>query len=186
MTQIRTPNAKAETRVPVRPQPSASVRLTGRGAVVALFAACFLGLLMAAWTGWSALADVIFVLACGAVTCYTRPGGLRAVVVCPPLAFFAGCVLCQLVTASGAFSIAEGILVTLATSAPWLFTGTGLTAAIAFGRGYRPKRRRRLLTPDLRAARRQPRPAPAGRSSRGRANAICSCTASTSSTAANP
>jgi hypothetical protein len=34
--------------------------------------------------------------------------------------------------------LAEGILVTLGTSAPWLFTGTGLTIAIALARGFRP------------------------------------------------
>src|ERR1700685_474453 len=75
---------------PVRPGPSVSLKLTGRGAVVMLFVASFFGLLLAAWTGWSALGDVIFLAACGAVTRYTRPSGLRTVVVCPPLHFFAG------------------------------------------------------------------------------------------------
>ncbi len=32
-----------------------------------------------------------------------------------------------------------GLLVTLATSAPWLFTGTALVIVIAFARGYRPR-----------------------------------------------
>jgi hypothetical protein len=57
---------------------------------------------------------------------------------CPPLAFLAGSVLAQLITAADAFATAIGILVTLGTSAPWLFTGTGLTMAIALGRGWRP------------------------------------------------
>jgi hypothetical protein len=104
-----------------------------------MFASCFLGLLFAAWTGWSAFGDVIFIMTCGAVGCYTRVSGLRAVVVCPPLAFFAGSVLAQALTAPDAFSAAEGILVTLGSSAPWLFTGTGLTVAIALARGYRPR-----------------------------------------------
>ena len=47
--------------------------------------------------------------------------------------------LAQLITAADAFSAATGILVTLGTSAPWLFTGTGLTVAIALGRGWRPQ-----------------------------------------------
>jgi hypothetical protein len=181
MTQIRTPNDSAGARRParpadppgpvrpsgpqgtvrlpgpVRPRPSVSLKLTGRGAVVMLFVASFFGLLLAAWTGWSALGDVIFLVACGAVTRYTRPSGLRTVVVCPPLTFFAGCVFAQVLTASGGFAIAEGILVTLATSAPWLFIGTGLTMAIAFGRGWRPKLPARL-TGDLRAAVRDARP----------------------------
>jgi len=139
MTQTRAPGRKAETREPPRRPLPGSVRLTGRGAVVALFAACFLGLLVAAWTGWSAFADVLFVMTCGLVACYARTSGLRGLVVCPPLAFFAGSVLAQVLTAPDAFSAAEGILVTLGSSAPWLFTGTALTGAIALGRGYRPR-----------------------------------------------
>ena len=80
----------------------------------------------------------MFVMTCGVVACYTRVSGLRAVVVCPPLAFFAGSVLAQLITAPDTFSAAEGILVTLGSSAPWLFTGTALVVAVALGRGYRP------------------------------------------------
>jgi hypothetical protein len=108
--------------------------------VVTLSAACFLSLLIAAWTGWSLFADVMFVTACGVVTCYTRFSGLRPVVVCPPLAFFAGSVLAQVLTAPDTFSAATGILLTLATSALWLFAGTALVIAIALARGYRPRR----------------------------------------------
>ena len=136
MTQTRAPGRKTGTQGPTRLRLPGSVTLTGRGAVVALFAACFLSLLIAAWTGWSAFADVMFVITCGVVTCYTRVSGLRAVVVCPPLAFFAGTVLAQLITAPDTFSAAEGILVTLGSSALWLFTGTALVIAIALGRGY--------------------------------------------------
>ena len=81
----------------------------------------------------------MFVMACGLVACYTRPSGLRGLVVCPPLAFFAGSVLAQLLTAPDTFSAVTGILVTLALSAPWLFTGAGLTVVIALGRGWRPE-----------------------------------------------
>jgi hypothetical protein len=139
MTQTRAPGQKARTHGPPRRRAPRSVTLTGRGAVVALFATCFLGLLIMAWTGWSSVADVMFVMACGLVACYTRGSGLRAVVVCPPLAFFVGSVLAQIITAPDTFSAAEGILVTLGSSAPWLFTGTALTVAIALGRGYRPE-----------------------------------------------
>jgi len=141
MTQIR-----ARTPTPSRPdhgpaprlEPRASVRLTGRGAIAALFALCFGTQLIAAWTGWGTLAGAAFVCGCGAVTYYTRTGGLRAVVVAPPLLFFAGSAGAQLLTAPGTFLAAEGILVTLGTSAPWLFTGTALTVVVAVGRGYRP------------------------------------------------
>jgi hypothetical protein len=118
--------------------PAGSVKLTARGAIVGLFVASLLGLLVAAWTGWTAVADAIFVMCCGAVAWYTRVPGLRTVMVSPPLTFLGGLVCAELITAPDSFSAAEGILVTLATSAPWLFTGTALTIAIAFGRGYRP------------------------------------------------
>ena len=138
MTQTRAPGRKAQTpRPPPRPR-SGSIMLTGRGAAVALFAMCFSSLLIAAWTGWGLLADVLFVMTCGLVACYTRASGLRGMVLCPPLAFFAGTVLAQLLVAPDTFSAAAGILVTLGSSAPWLFTGTGLTVAIALGRGWRP------------------------------------------------
>ena len=140
MTQTRAPGRTTGTQRPIRLPLRGSVTLTGRGAVVALFAASFLSLLIAAWTGWNVVADVMFVMSCGAVTCYTRVSGLRAVVVCPPLAFFAGSVLAQVITAPDTFSAATGILITLGSSALWLFTGTALVVAIALGRGYRPGR----------------------------------------------
>ena len=139
MTQTGVAGRKARAQGAPRRTRSGSITLTGRGAAVALFAACFLSLLIAAWTGWDLLADALFVMTCGLVTCYTRTRGLRGVVVCPPLAFLAGSVLAQAITAADGFSAATGVLVTLGTSAPWLFTGTGLTMAIALGRGWRPE-----------------------------------------------
>jgi hypothetical protein len=158
MTQTRTPTSgrRAWAQGLPRRARSGSIRLTGRGAAVTLFAACFCGLLFAAWTGWNLLADAIFVMTCGLVTCYTRASGLRGVVVCPPLAFLTGSVLAQLITAADAFSAATGILITLGTSAPWLFTGTGLTVAIALGRGWRPELT--AVLGNLRAALRDIRP----------------------------
>jgi len=138
MTQTRALGRKTGTQGPSPRPRSGSITLTGRGGAVALFAACFCGLLIAAWTGWGLLADVMFVMTCGLVACYTRASGLRGVVVCPPLAFFTGSVLAQLLTTPDIFSAAVGILITLGTSTLWLFTGTGLTALIALGRGWRP------------------------------------------------
>src|ERR1035437_8490610 len=130
MTQAPAPIRKPPARRPPRLQPAGSIKLTGRGAVLALFVACLFGLLIAGWTGWSALADAIFVMSCGVVAYYTQAKGLRKVVVCPPLAFLAGTVCAELITAPGGFAAAEGILITLGTSAPWLFTGTTLTLVI--------------------------------------------------------
>jgi hypothetical protein len=121
-----------------RLEPRSSVRLTGRGAVALLFVLCFGTQLVAAWTGWATPAGAAFVCGCGAVTYYTRTAGLPAVVVAPPLLFFAGAACAQLITAPGTFLAAEGTLVALGTSAPWLFTGAALTIVVAVGRGYRP------------------------------------------------
>jgi hypothetical protein len=138
MTQTET-RAPAPDRQPrPRLEPKASIRLTGLGAIAALFALCFLSLLLAAWTGWNTLAGAMFVCACGTVTFYTRTSGMRGLVVAPPLLFFAGCVCVELITSSGTFMFAEGVLVTLGISAPWLFTGTALTIVVAIGRGYHP------------------------------------------------
>jgi hypothetical protein len=157
MTQTQAPGRKARVQGPPRRTRSGSITLTGRGAALALFAACFLSLLIAAWTGWDLLADAMFVMTCGLVTCYTRASGLRGLVVCPPLAFLAGSVLAQVITAADAFAAATGILVTLGSSAPWLFTGTALTMAIALGRGWRPELASGMLA-NLRATLRDIRP----------------------------
>jgi uncharacterized protein DUF6542 len=142
MTQIRArtpPNRQDRHDGPApRLEPRSSVRLTGRGAVAAMFVFCFFTQLIADWAGWGTLAGAAFVCGCGAVTYYTRTSGLRGVVVAPPLVFFAGSVCAELLTAPGTFLAATGILVTLGTSAPWLFTATGLTVVVAIGRGYRP------------------------------------------------
>jgi hypothetical protein len=134
------PRTPARTAAPPRRrlEPRGYFRLTSRGAIVALFVLCFLSLLGAAWTGWGMLAYAAFVCGCGVVTYYTKFAGLHTLVVCPPLIFLAGCVCAEAVTSSGMFGLAEGVLVTLGTSAPWLFTGTALTIVIALGRGFRP------------------------------------------------
>ncbi len=114
------------------------MRLTGRGAIIVLFALCFGAQLMAVWVGWGPLAGAAFVCACGAVTYYTRTSGLRALVVAPPLVFLVTCGLADVLTQSGVFLAAEQTLVTLGTLCPWLFTGTALAVVVAIGRGYQP------------------------------------------------
>jgi hypothetical protein len=139
----RTPTGPARSPGP-RPRPGsapapgpASVRLTltGRGAILGLFLLLFLGILVSGWLGTGVLADLLFVIGCGAMAWYTKPRDLLSVSVSPPLAFFFACVLAKLITSSGGTSAAEGTLVTLATSAPWLFAGTVLTIVIALRRG---------------------------------------------------
>ena len=111
------------------------VRLTGRGAILALLVLSFAGILVSDWLGWGLLADVTFVAACVVIACYAKPSDLLAVSVCPPLAFFVACVLAKLITSTGGTAAAEGTLITLATSAPWLFLGTAVTILIGLRRG---------------------------------------------------
>jgi hypothetical protein len=135
---------------------AAVLRLTGRGAILGLFVLMFLGSLISGWLGTGVLADLLFLLGCGAMAWYTKPADLLSVSVSPPLAFFFACVLAKLITSSGGTSAAEGTLVTLATSAPWLFAGTALTIAIALRRGLLDNLR------DLRAGLQGTAGAPAG------------------------
>ena len=111
------------------------IRLTGRGGILALVVLTFLGLLVSDLVGWGLLSNVTFVAACVAIACYARPTDLLPVTVCPPLAFFVACVCTELITSAGGTSAAEGTLLTLATSAPWLFLGTAVTIVIALRRG---------------------------------------------------
>jgi hypothetical protein len=113
----------------------AGIRLTGRGAILCLFVLCFVGILVSGWLGTGIVADGLFVAGCGAMAWYAKPSDLLTVAVAPPLAFFFGCVLAKLASSSGGTSAAEGTLVTLATSAPWLFIGTALTIVIGLRRG---------------------------------------------------
>jgi len=111
------------------------LRLTGRGAILALLVLSFLGLIVSGWLDWGMLADATFVAACVVIACYAKPSDLLPVAVCPPLAFFVACVCAKLATSAGGTSAAEGTLVTLATSAPWLFLGTAVTILIGLRRG---------------------------------------------------
>jgi hypothetical protein len=112
-------------------------RLTGRGGVVAVFAACFLGLLVADWANWGEFADAVFFMASSLTAYYVRPSGLLPVVVSPPLLFFSACVLEKVLISSGLLTAFSGTVVALANSAGWLFAGTGLTIVIALLRGLR-------------------------------------------------
>ena len=111
------------------------LRLTGRGAILALLVLSFLGLIVSDWLDWGMLADGTFVVACVVIACCAKPNDLLPVAVCPPLAFFVACVCAKLATSVGGTSAAEGTLVTLATSAPWLFLGTAVTILIGLRRG---------------------------------------------------
>jgi hypothetical protein len=75
------------------------------------------------------------------------------VTIAPPLLFCIALVVVKAVTATGevALATAEGVAVTLAGVAPWLFAGTALSLVIAWSRGLRE--RVRELREELRPPR---------------------------------
>ena len=118
-------------------------RLTGRGGVLLVVAACFFGLLVADWAHWGELADAVFFMAASLTAYYVRPSGLLPVVVSPPLLFFVACAAEKTLTSSGP---AEAIVAALAGSAGWLLAGTGLAVAIALLRGLPSEVRALILS----------------------------------------
>ena len=112
-------------------------QLTGRGAVLAVFGACFTGLLIADWANWQELADAVFFLASSLTAYYVRPGSLLPVVASPPLLFLAACLVVSALTAPGLPATAERIAVTLGGAAWWMVVGMALSVAIALLRGLR-------------------------------------------------
>ena len=129
-------------------------QLTGRGGVLAVFGACFTGLLIADWANWQELADAVFFLASSLAAYYVRPGSLLPVVVSPPLLFLAACLAASALTAPGLPATAERIAVTLGGAAWWLLVGMTLSVAIAWLRGLRAEIR--TLWSDLRGGQARP------------------------------
>lgn len=130
---------------------TSQTRLTGRGAVMVMLAVFALGLLVASWLAWPVLAGASFVIGSVAAVFYVRPGDLLMVTIVPPLLFGIALVAVKAATATGslALSVAEGMAITMAEVAPWLFAGVVLTLVIAWARGLRGCVRE--LRQDLRA-----------------------------------
>jgi hypothetical protein len=126
-----------------------ATQLTGRAGVLAVFGACFTGLLFSNWLNWGELADAVFFMASSLTAYYVRPGSLLPVVVSPPLLFLAASLASSAITASGVLAGLEGLLVTLAGVAWWMLAGMALTVLIALVRGLRTEVR--ALWAQLRA-----------------------------------
>ena len=120
-----------------RPGARPGIRLTCRGALLAMAVLFFLGTLAAAGLGWDWLAGLAFVAGSAAAARYANRRDLLAVAVSPPLLFLCALVLARLLTASGhlAAAVMGGTLLTLAAVAPWLFAGVAVNLAIALLRG---------------------------------------------------
>ena len=113
-----------------------SVRLTGRGGVLAVFAISFAGAFAASAAHVGVLAGISYVAACVFAASVVRRGQLLPVVVTPPMLFALAVLSVQAITATGGvLSVAGGTVVTLGNVAPWLFAGSAAGSIIALARG---------------------------------------------------
>jgi Domain of unknown function (DUF6542) len=135
-----TPPATQATPPATRMTPPAT-RMTARGAVVAMFLLFLVGTLAAGWLHLEVLAGLSFVAGCAMAAYYSRRDALLTAVVTPPLVFMAALVIAELLTSHedtvrhSLTAAAEGIVLTLAAVAPWLFSGVVIGLVIALMRG---------------------------------------------------
>jgi len=111
--------------------------MTARGAVLAMFALFFLGMLTGGWLHLGSLTGLSFVAGCVLTARYTKRDGLLTAVVTPPLIFVIVLVGTEVMSSPGdtlrhtLTSAAEGTVLTMASVAPWLFSGVILSVIIA-------------------------------------------------------
>jgi hypothetical protein len=111
--------------------------MTARGAVIAMFSLFFLGMLAAGWLHLGSLTGLSFVAGCVLAARYTKRDGLLTAVATPPLIFMIALVGTQTMSAHAdtlrrtLTSVIEGIVLTLASVAPWLFIGVILGIVVA-------------------------------------------------------
>jgi hypothetical protein len=135
-----TPPATQATPPATRMTPPAT-RMTARGAVVAMFLLFLVGTLAAGWLHLEVLAGLSFVAGCAMAAYYSRRDALLTAVITPPLVFMAALVIAELLTSHedtvrhSLTAAAEGIILTLAAVAPWLFSGVVIGLVIALTRG---------------------------------------------------
>ena len=112
------------------------VLLTGRGALVVMFALFLVGLAVSGWLHWGILPGLVFVAGSCLAAARTQRADLLAVAVSPPALFLLAVVCTKALGSAGSvLSTAEGTLITLANTAPWLLAGTLLSLIVAFSRG---------------------------------------------------
>ncbi len=117
-----------------------SARLTGRGAVLAMFALFFAGAALADLLHLGVLVGFSFLAGCVLAVRFTRRSALLIVVVSPPLIFLMAVACAESLSSSATghsrlLSAAEGTILTLAAAAPWLFGGEALGLVLALFRG---------------------------------------------------
>jgi hypothetical protein len=115
--------------------------MTARGAVLAMFVLFFLGMLAASGLHLGLLTGLSFVAGCALAARYTKSDGLLTAVATPPLIFMIALVLTETMSSHAdtlrrtMTSVVEGTVLTMASVAPWLFTGVILGVSIAMFRG---------------------------------------------------
>jgi hypothetical protein len=115
--------------------------MTARGAVLAMFVLFFLGLLTAGGLHLGLLTGLSFVAGCALAARYTKRDGLLTAVATPPLIFMIALVSTETMSSHAdtlrrtVTSVVEGTVLTMASVAPWLFTGVILGVVIAMVRG---------------------------------------------------
>jgi hypothetical protein len=115
--------------------------MTARGAVLAMFVLFFLGLLTAGGLHLGLLTGLSFVAGCALAARYTKRDGLLTAVATPPLIFMIALVCTETMSSHAdtlrrtVTSVVEGTVLTMASVAPWLFTGVILGVVIAMFRG---------------------------------------------------
>jgi hypothetical protein len=115
--------------------------VTLRGAVIGMLLLSLVACLLAAWLSVSELAGLGFCAGCVLAPLYARRDAQLQVVASAPVIFLAAVITTQVLTAQGSSnhgrmeSVLEGTLLTLATSAPWLFAGTAACVAVAWRQG---------------------------------------------------
>jgi hypothetical protein len=117
------------------------MRMTARGVVVVMFLLFLVGTLAAGWLHLEVLAGLSFVAGCVLASYYSRRDALLTAVITPPLVFMAALIIAELLTSHedtvrhSLTSAGEGIVLTLAAVAPWLFSGVVIGLVIALMRG---------------------------------------------------
>ncbi|MFC7326775.1 DUF6542 domain-containing protein [Marinactinospora rubrisoli] len=122
-----------------RPATVSRLRLTARGAILALVLATFGAALLERLAGVPSATSITFVVVCVLAAFLVRPGDLLALAVSPPLGYFTGVLAAEAVLTLGSDGFVRAVLIGLATRladiAPSLFLGTGIVLAITAFRG---------------------------------------------------